>query len=156
MNEQSTVSNTPSESVLCKMGCGFFGNKATGECCSKCWLEQLRQKKEISSLTRLSKFDPNLTPAASQMTTPISSMVSDTSTHRPSLPSTKVTRSIMEKNLISQSSTGSKKKKKGISYKTLMASMTKGCVKTDSDLEKEKESLRKVTGGGNFSKIDRI
>jgi len=156
MNEQSTVSNTPSESVLCKMGCGFFGNKATGECCSKCWLEQLRQKKEISSSSSLSKVNTNLSPATSQMTTPVSSMESDTSSHRPSFPSTKETQSIMEKNLISQSSTGSKKKKKGISYKTLMASMTKGCVKTDSDLEKEKESLRKVTGGGNFSKIDRI
>jgi len=155
MNEQSTVSNTPSESVLCKMGCGFFGNKATGECCSKCWLEQLRQKKEISSSSSLSKVNTNLSPATSQMTTPVSSMESDTSSHRPSFPSTKETQSIMEKNLISQSSTGSKKKTV-ISYKTLMASITKGCVKSHVDLEKEKERLRKVTGGGNFSKIDRI
>lgn len=155
MSEQSAISNTPSEPVLCKMKCGFFGNKSTGECCSKCWLEQLRQKKEINTLTNISKVNPNLSPATSQMTIPVSSMPSDTSADILSITRTKEIQLTKEKNLISQTVTGSKKKK-GISYKNLMAGITKGCVKTRADLEKEKESLRKVTGGGNFSKINRI
>lgn len=47
-----------------------------------------------------------------------------------------------------------KKKKKKTSYKAMMAAMTN----TDAprDMEKEKESIRKATGGGTFSKIDKI
>jgi len=47
-----------------------------------------------------------------------------------------------------------KKKKKKTSYKSMMAAMTQG--NKDHDIEKEKESLRKVTGGGTFAKIDKI
>lgn len=47
-----------------------------------------------------------------------------------------------------------KKKKKKTSYKNLLADMMHGS--TSRDIEKEKESLRKVTGGGVFSKIDKI
>jgi hypothetical protein len=48
-----------------------------------------------------------------------------------------------------------KKKGKKKSYKDLMASMV---VQSESskDIEKEKEALRKVVGGGVFSKIDKI
>lgn len=47
-----------------------------------------------------------------------------------------------------------KKKTKKTSYKAMMAAMTKAS--EDRDIEKEKEKLRKVTGGGAFSKIDKI
>ena len=47
-----------------------------------------------------------------------------------------------------------KKKKKKQSYKAMMASMTKRDDK--KDISKEKENLKKVTGGGAFSKIDKI
>jgi hypothetical protein len=47
-----------------------------------------------------------------------------------------------------------KKKKKKPSYKNMMAAMTESS--PERDLEKEKESLRKVTGGGHFSKIEKI
>ena len=47
-----------------------------------------------------------------------------------------------------------KKKKKKASYKSLMAGMMQSS--PDRDVEKEKEQLRKVTGGGTFSKIDKI
>lgn len=46
------------------------------------------------------------------------------------------------------------KKKKKASYKNMMASMMTGA--PERDVEKEKEALRKVTGGGAFSKIDKI
>lgn len=47
-----------------------------------------------------------------------------------------------------------KKKKKKASYKSMMAAMTKPSGSRDA--EKEKESIRKATGGGAFSKIDKI
>jgi predicted ATP-dependent serine protease len=47
-----------------------------------------------------------------------------------------------------------KKKGKKKSYKNLMASMVH--TEPTKDIEKEKEALRKVTGGGVFSKIDKI
>jgi hypothetical protein len=46
------------------------------------------------------------------------------------------------------------KKKKKTSYKNMLADMMKQS--PDRDIEKEKEALRKVTGGGVFSKIDKI
>ena len=46
------------------------------------------------------------------------------------------------------------KKKKKKSYKSLMAGMMK--TEQPRDVEKEKEQLRSVTGGGAFSKIDKI
>lgn len=54
----------------------------------------------------------------------------------------------------SAAATTTKKKKKKTSYKNLLADMMHGS--TTRDIEKEKESLRKVTGGGVFSKIDKI
>ena len=47
-----------------------------------------------------------------------------------------------------------KKKKKKTSYKAMMAAMTTS--DAPRDLEKEKEAIRKATGGGVFSKIDKI
>lgn len=46
------------------------------------------------------------------------------------------------------------KKKKKTSYKAMMAGIVKSS--PERDIEKEKESLRKVVGGGAFSKIDKI
>ena len=47
-----------------------------------------------------------------------------------------------------------KKKKKKASYKNMMASMMKEQSK-DKDTAKD-EAIRKVTGGGSFSKVDKI
>lgn len=48
-----------------------------------------------------------------------------------------------------------KKKKKKASYKNMMAGVLEGDSK-NRDIEKEKERLKKVTGGGHFQKIDKI
>merc|ERR1712157_293007 len=48
-----------------------------------------------------------------------------------------------------------KKSKKKNSYKAMMAGIVQGS-SSSRDIEKEKEVIRKVTGGGNFSKIDKI
>lgn len=47
-----------------------------------------------------------------------------------------------------------KKKKKKMSYKNMMAGMME--TSGPRDAEKEKESIKKNTGGGNFMKIDKI
>jgi hypothetical protein len=47
-----------------------------------------------------------------------------------------------------------KKKKKKTSYKNMLAGMMEGS--GTRDIEKEKESIARVTGGGQFSKIDKI
>lgn len=47
-----------------------------------------------------------------------------------------------------------KKKKKKTSYRAMMASVTQSG--SPRDVEKERESIRKATGGGAFSKIDKI
>jgi hypothetical protein len=46
-----------------------------------------------------------------------------------------------------------KKKNKKTSYKSMIAAMTTA---KEKDIEMEKESIRKATGGGAFSKIDKI
>lgn len=46
------------------------------------------------------------------------------------------------------------KKKKKTSYKAMMASMTTS--DAPRDIEKEKDSIRKATGGGAFAKVDKI
>lgn len=51
--------------------------------------------------------------------------------------------------------TPKKRKKKKTSYKNMMAGMMKSSSPT-RDTDKEKDGLRKVTGGGTFSKIDKI
>lgn len=61
----------------------------------------------------------------------------------------------VEKPPAAPTSTAPKKKKKKASYKSMMAGMMNSNSPT-KDIEKEKESLRKVTGGGAFSKIDKI
>ena len=48
-----------------------------------------------------------------------------------------------------------KKKKKKASYKTLMAGVLQSS-SPSRDVEKEKEGLRKVTGGGAFIKVEKI
>lgn len=47
-----------------------------------------------------------------------------------------------------------KKKKKKTSYKNLLKDMMKSS--PERDIEKEKEKLRQVTGGGQFQKIEKI
>jgi hypothetical protein len=48
-----------------------------------------------------------------------------------------------------------KKKKKKASYKALMAGVLQSS-SPSRDVEKEKEGLRKVTGGGAFIKVEKI
>ena len=55
---------------------------------------------------------------------------------------------------VAVASPAKKKKKKKTSYKSMMANMLEGT--GTKDVEKEKEKLRDVMGGGHFKKVDRI
>ncbi len=123
------------------------GSGATGDCCSKCWNDL--QKKQGGGVAE-QPTEMVSTPAPVVQCLPTSE------------PSPMEVDDIVQEEIVvetvealSTASTPLKKKKKKASYKSMMASMLQSS-SPSRDLEQEKESLRKVTGGGAFSKIDKI
>jgi len=124
------------------------GSNATGDCCSKCWAsikpkDDAPTKKEGSSDKAVAE-----SAGESQNSTEVS---------LPFMPSaerkTEKKPLSKEKTPASSDPPRAKKKKKKASYKSMMAGMT---VAKSRDIEKEKEKLKEVTGGGHFQKIDKI
>eukprot|EP01083_Nonionella_stella_P222010 792611_1 len=126
--DQSTTTNAnaSAEPMLCKMGCGFFGNSMTGDCCSKCFLEaQKKQNDTPPSSQRQSQSQPqpmamDVEPTPLQQDEPVA----------PEVPAPVTTAAAVKPE------EKKRKKKKKTSYKSMMANMTKR-TKDEADIEKE-------------------
>mmetsp|Transcript_17033 Transcript_17033/g.29323 ORF Transcript_17033/g.29323 Transcript_17033/m.29323 type:complete len:147 (+) Transcript_17033:133-573(+) len=146
MSEQPEATK-PAEPKLCKMGCGFFGSNATGDCCSRCWAT-IKPKDDA---TNKKGSDDDSNSPAKKIQNDSSELVAPSALgmDKPSSTDTTATTNTADP------PSPAKKKKKKASYKSMMAGMLEGNSKT-RDVEKEKEKLKKVTGGGQFQKIDKI
>jgi hypothetical protein len=120
----------------------FQGNGATEDCCSKCFLE--RQKKQTCVAVPPPKAEMKVEPIST------STVMEDTAEPMD------VDEAPMdnEEKPAPTPMAAAKKKNKKTSYKAMMQSMTKPSGSRDA--EKDKETIRKATGGGAFSKIDKI
>jgi len=117
--------------------CVVQGSNATGDCCSECFTT-LRQKEGGSPVNfqqPVVAATPTLQPPAIAPT--LAPFQPAFTTDAPD-----------------NVEPGKKKKKKKTSYKNMLARMMEGS--GTCDVEKEKETIARVTGGGQFSKIDKI
>ena len=133
MNNPTETANA-SEPKLCKMGCGFFGSNATGDCCSKCF-NALRKEQ-------------GTTPAPAQP------LVAAAPVEEAIKPMSAPPEPAVVAPAPSVAEPAKKKKKKKTSYKNMLAGMMEGS--GPRDVEKEKETIARVCGGGDFKKIDKI
>ena len=121
------------------------GNAATGGCCSKCWRDS--QKKKDNAVAPIPEPKKN---------EPLSAADEPMVQAKPVVEEPKKDGEVEAQVEKQPAATPTKKKgkKKKKSYKAMMAGMMTNS--PDRDVEKEKDALRKVTGGGAFSKIEKI
>ena len=135
------------------------GSNATGDCCSKCWaslkpenIPAMATTPPVVELTSgKAEADVKEEDVMETEAPPPSIASADESTTIKSLEDKQTTADSMV--VDSPVTTPAKKKKKKTSYKSMMAGMLE---EKTRDIEKEKEKLRGVTGGGTFQKIDKI
>jgi len=112
--------------------------------CSKCWNDKQQREKKVNPIPAPSIIEA---PRPQEMKSqPVLKNVKVTITEPMSQPPAPTPSTTAPKK---------KSKKKKNSYKAMMAGIVQTNV-SDRNVEKDKEGIRKVTGGGVFSKIDKI
>lgn len=168
-DQSQTATNKQSEPALCKRDCGFFGNAATGGFCSKCWRDAQKSKEAVAAAVVAPASPEKTCVKVPEKVTPLALEVNDnegvdSSTKTPKSSASAASASdIVETPAVPEKAPAAvsnapakKKKKKKTSYKNMMASMMKEKTR-DVDKDSAKDAaIRKVTGGGAFSKIDKI
>lgn len=154
-SDDVALTSVPSHTCVPLLFLSHQGNEASEGKCSKCFREMQAQKdgpvtgapvacKTIPVASTDSQKAPQ--PEASQSEAP-QPMEVDTVAPEP-------VKEAPVKSPPATTSVTPKKKKKKASYKSMMAGMMQST--PGRNLEMEKESLRNVTGGGAFTKIDKI
>lgn len=148
------------------------GNNATSGFCSKCWRDMQKTKSAVAAAmvappspeTMCTKVVEKAVPLAvdvngASMTDAYANAESSKKTPKSAAATPEI--AITETPAVTESATAAvanapakKKKKKKTSYKNMMASMMKETSK-DKDSAND-DAIRKVTGGGAFSKIEKI
>lgn len=118
----------------------FKGNGAHGGCCSKCFRDMQKKQGLDVAPAEPGKSEPE--PMDIAATEP--AMEVDEPPQGDA--------AVEEQSMVDAPK---KKKKKKASYKALMAGVLQSS-SPSRDVEKEKEGLRKVTGGGAFIKVEKI
>jgi len=116
------------------------GSNATGDMCSKCWNDKQQREKKANPILAPSSITPQEIkpqPVMNDVKVTITEPVSQA-------PAT-----------VASTTAPKKKSKKKNSYKAMMAGIVHTNV-LDRNVDQEKDGIRKVTGGGVFSKIDKI
>ena len=127
------------------------GSGATEDCCSKCFLEN---QKKMNSCQVITPAQQHTESPKKVDLLPVNNIAQNNTSTQPMDIDTSVSTDPVSVMSPAKDETLLKKKKKKTSYKAMMAAMTTS--DAPRDLEKEKEAIRKATGGGVFSKIDKI
>merc|ERR1712071_559307 len=138
-------------------GCGFFGSGTSGDCCSKCWRGTTKQEEKSNTdavVSTSASMDVKKSPISETSKILQKSEVKETR-QKLDFETSKTVVTTQKSKVKVEKKPPKKKKKTKFSYKNMLTGIMKTSQK-QRDVEAEKQALRKVTGGGAFTKVDKI